>query len=77
MTLLKKKAEVLVLIIILPLPHLTMLGDLALASDNTTRINIELGKRGYFSLESGKMCKHLFPRLSERFHLNLVTTYKH
>ena len=44
MTLLKKKAKVHAFIIILPSPHLSMLGDLALASDNMTRINIELGE---------------------------------
>ena len=35
-------------------------GDLALAFDNMTRINIEFGERGHFSLESGKMCQHFF-----------------
>ena len=46
MTLLKKKAEVLALIIILPHPPSFNVGDMALASDNMTRINIELGKGG-------------------------------
>ena len=45
MTLLKKKAENLAFIIILTRPHLSMLGGLALSSDNITRINIELGER--------------------------------
>ena len=46
-------------------PHLSMLGDLALASDNMTRI-VTLnwgngpGNGGHFFLESGKMCQHFF-----------------
>ena len=42
------------------LPHLSMLGDQALASDNMTPINIELGNEDHFSLKSGKMCQHVF-----------------
>ena len=42
------------------LPHLSMLGDQALASDNMTRINIELGEQGHFALKSGKMCHFFF-----------------
>ena len=41
-------------------PPSANVGDLALSSDNMTCINIELGKGGYFSLESGKMCQHFF-----------------
>ena len=42
-------------------PPSVNVGDLALASDNMTRINIELGERGHLSLESGKMCQHFLP----------------
>ena len=61
MTLLKRKAEVLAFIMIITRPHLSnYVRDLALASDNMTRINIELGKRGLLSLESGKTCQRFF-----------------
>ena len=42
MTLLKKKAGVFAIIIILPTPSVNV-GDLVLASDNMTQIIIELG----------------------------------
>ena len=35
-------------------------GDLAMASDNMTWINIDLGERDHFPLELGKMCQHFF-----------------
>ena len=56
MTLLKKKAKVLSLTKIFPRPNLSMLGDLALASENITQIKIELGEQDF--LKSGDTFFH-------------------
>ena len=60
MTLLKKKAEVLAFIIILPHLHLSMSGGLALASDNMTRINIKFGGTGVTFLLNQIKCVNIF-----------------
>ena len=66
MTLLKKKAESLAFIIILPRPHLSMLGIWHWLLTTRLGSTLNWGNEGRFSLKSGKMCQHFFPCKLER-----------
>ena len=60
----QERAEVFAFIIILPCALLSMLGNLALASDNMTWINIALGERGsLFLLDQVKCVNIFFPKI--------------